>query len=423
MLASLSSPDAALIDQLADIDAVGGLRERLAMVTDPRRPQGIRHSLLSILLITVCAIAAGKNGYTAIEAWAWDAPGVLLAALDVRVDAFTDRHVCPDESTIRTTLARIDADDLAASGCGYLADLADGRATVRLDVPDEREARRARTAAVTHHAEAGARPKGYALDGKRLAGARRPDGSRVMLLSMVDHQSGITAAQREIPSKTSELPEARTLLAGVDVTDAVLTLDALHTQRATATAIVTDHHAHYILTIKANQPNLRAAVAARFTQPNTFFQATGRYASDTDRGHGRIERRDIRTADADGIDFPHAAQIFQIIRRSKTLDSTAWDRKEVVFAITDLPADQTGPADLARYAREHWSVENKQHYLRDITFREDASQTRTANAPANLATIRNIVIGVFRHAGHVNIAHARNLHANNYERVRTLLNL
>lgn len=143
MLASLSSPDAALIDQLADIDAVGGLRERLAMVTDPRRPQGIRHSLLSILLITVCAIAAGKNGYTAIEAWAWDAPGVLLAALDVRVDAFTGRHVCPDESTIRTTLARIDADDLAASGCGYLADLADGRATVRLDVPDEREARRA----------------------------------------------------------------------------------------------------------------------------------------------------------------------------------------------------------------------------------------------------------------------------------------
>ena len=425
MLASLSSPDTALLDQLADIEAVGGLRERLAAVADPRCPQGLRHSLMSILLITVCALTAGKNGYTAIGAWARDAPAVLLAAFDVRIDPFTGRRVCPDESTIRSVMARIDPAGLAASGYAYLADIADGRATVRLDIPNEREARRARTAAgaAGRVDPAAATGKGYALDGKRLAGARRPDGSRVMLLSMVAHQTGITIAQREIPSKTSEIVQATRLLAEVDVTAAVLTLDALHTQRSTADAIVTDHHAAYVLTIKANQPHLLAAVAARFTQPNTHFQADQRYATVTDRGHGRIERRDIRTADAHGIDFPHATQIFQIIRRSKALTATAWDRKEVVFGITAVPADQTGPADLARYARNHWSVENRSHYVRDVTFREDASQTRTTNAPANLATLRNLVIGVFRHAGHINIAHARNLHANSYDRVRTLFNL
>ncbi len=307
MLASPSSSAATLVDQLGDIDSVGGLRERLAMVPDPRSPRGLRHSLMSIILITVCALSAGKNGYTAIEAWANDAPPAVLDALDVRFDPFLARHVCPDESTIRTTLGRINPDDLAATGCRYLADLAEGRAKVRQDVPDEREARRARTAAATRpDTGAGPTAHGYAVDGKRLAGARRPDGSYANLLSMVAHHSGTTAAQREIGAKTNEVPEVTVLLAGVDVQGAVLTLDALHTQRATAEAIVTDHHAAYLLTIKANQPNLLIAVATRFTKPNSYFRDAGQYFSQTTTGHGRVEYREIRVASAEGIDFPHA---------------------------------------------------------------------------------------------------------------------
>ena len=97
----------------------------------------------------------------------------------------------------------------------------------------------------------------------------------------------------------------------MDVAGAVLTLDALHTQRETAEAIVTDCHAAYVLAIKGNQPNLFNAAAARFTQPNSYFQQAGRYATDTNTGHGRVERREIRVATADGIDFPPAAQSFR----------------------------------------------------------------------------------------------------------------
>src|SRR5579863_5618382 len=130
---------------MGDAALGGGLRERLALVPDPRCARGLRHSLLSILLITVCAPAAGKNGYTAIGAWAKDAPAHVLSAPDVRFDVFTALHTCPGESTIRDVLARIDRDHLAAAGCGYLLDLAEGRAHTRTDTPDEREARRART--------------------------------------------------------------------------------------------------------------------------------------------------------------------------------------------------------------------------------------------------------------------------------------
>jgi predicted transposase YbfD/YdcC len=415
---------AAIVDQLGDIDATGGLRERLAMVPDPRSPRGLRHSLMSILLITICALSAGKNSYTTIEAWAKDAPPAVLDTLDVRFDPLLRRHMVPDESTIRNTVGRVNPDALAATGSRYLADLAEGRATVRQDAPDEREARRARTAAAASP-DTGTGPtvKGFAIDGKRLAGARRPDGSHVTLLSMVEHGSGTTAAQREIPAKTNEVPEATGLLAGADVRGAVVTLDALHTVRATADAVITDHDAAYLMIIKANQPNLLGAVAARFTKPNSYFRDAGQYFSQTTRGHGRVESREIRVASAEGIDFPHAAQVFQIIRRGKTPGSLAWERKQVVFGVTKLPAHQAGPADLAEHARNHWTVENKSHYVRDVTFREDANQTRTGHAPANLASLRNIVTGAFRRAGHTNIAHARSLHANSYERVVTLFNL
>jgi predicted transposase YbfD/YdcC len=431
-----SSPIAGVLDQLkavADegtrtdatpeclLGSVGGLRERLAVVPDPRRAAGRRHSLLSILLITICALAADKNVFTHIEAWARDAPPVVLSAMDVRFDALSGRHVPPDESTIRDVLARIDAPALAKATAGHLADLAVKHPDSPPAAPiDEREARRARSRA----AEPAAALPALAADGKRLAGARRPDGTHVHLLSLVDHATGTTFAQHEITAKTNEIPELAVLLADTDLAGATLTVDALHTQRKTARMIAEDHYGFYLMTVKANQPTLHDAIAARFGAPNSDFAAEGRYHLAENRGHGRVEQRQIRTADAEGIDFPYAAQIAHITRRTRKLDTEhGWNHKEHVYAITNLPAHLAGPADLAAAARGHWSIENSSHHVRDTTFAEDAHQARTANTPANLASLRNLVTGVFRAAGHANIAHARSLHANRYERALTLFDL
>jgi DDE_Tnp_1-associated len=85
-------------------------------VPDPRSPRGLRQSLLSILLITVCALVAGKNGYTAIEAWAKEAPAHVLHALDVRFEVIAARYVCPDESTIRDVISQVDRGKLVDGG-------------------------------------------------------------------------------------------------------------------------------------------------------------------------------------------------------------------------------------------------------------------------------------------------------------------
>lgn len=434
MFAPPSSPIASALDQLKAIvdeqtrtgatperllGTAAGLRRRLALVPDPRRAAGRRHSLLSVLLVTVCALAADKNVFTHIEAWARDAPPVVLSAMDVRFDALSGRHVPPDESTLRDVLSRIDAAALAKATADHLADLAVQHPDIRRpEVIDEREARRARTTPTPCTLPA------FAADGKRLAGARRPDGTRVNLLSVTSHATGDTLAQHEIAAKTNEIPELALLLAGTDLAGALLTVDALHTQHETARMIAEDHHGFYLMTAKANQPKLRSAIAARFGAPNSDFQAEGRYHLAENRGHGRVEQRQIRTATADGINFPHAAQIAHIIRRTRKLDTEhGWNHKEHVYVITNLPAHLAGPADLAQAARGHWSIENRSHHVRDVTFAEDAHQARTANTPANLASLRNLVTGTFRAAGHTNIAHARSLQANRYDRALTLFNL
>jgi predicted transposase YbfD/YdcC len=140
------------------------------------------------------------------------------------------------------------------------------------------------------------------------------------------------------------------------------------------------------------------------------------------RGHGRTEQRSIRTANAAGIDFPHAAQVARIRRDRGGLDGVRTS-KEFAYLITDLPAVLAGPHDLLALAREHWTIENKEHYVRDVTFGEDLSQVRTGNAPRTMASLRNLAIGALRTMGETNIAKALRHNGRNAARALNLLGI
>jgi hypothetical protein len=83
----------------------------------------------------------------------------------------------------------------------------------------------------------------------------------------------------------------------------------------------------------------------------------------------------------------------------------------VVYAITSLPFEQARPARLADLLRGHWTIENGLHWVRDVTFAEDASQVRTGAAPTVMAVLRNLVVGVLSRAGPLNVAAALRRHA------------
>ncbi len=241
------------------------------------------------------------------------------------------------------------------------------------------------------------------MDGKALRGART-DAGRVFLVAAVAHNCGVVLAQRQVADKRGEGLAARDLLTGIDVAGMVLTLDALHTTRTTARLITGKLDAHYVLILKGNQPLARQAAEALLIGPDADW--TEDTASAEDRGHGRTERRTIRTAPADETLFPGARQVFRLRRDTGGLDGQRTG-KEIVYGITSLPADLAGPAHLNAYERSHWSVENRLHWVRDVTFKEDNSQLRSGTAPRALATFRNLAISTIRLAGRANIAHAR----------------
>lgn len=423
MPAAPSSPITAVLEKTGpgglDPVRVQGLGDAFAAVPDPRAARGRWHPLTAILLIAACAVTCDADGITAIGQWVDDADDDELARLGVRTDPLTGRPRPPSERTIRRVLTTVDPQAVQAAAGTFVTSrlTAVGLRPARLPAR-EREQRRA---AVHDHTHPKGRPRrrSLAFDGKAVRGARRPGGGRVNLLAGIDQDSGTVIGQRAIHAKTNEIPELRTLIAGLNVTDCIITADAAHCQRATANAIIAAG-AHYLLTIKANQVGLLTAVIPLLAGTNAEWANRSHHSHS--RGHGRTETRIVRVAAATGIDFPHAAQIFRTVRHTGGLDGQR-TRKQIVYGITSLHAHTDGPADIAGFQRRHWSIENKTHHVRDTTFDEDHSQVRTGHAPHNMATLRNLAIDTIRASGRVNIAHARRHHTHDYTRVLDLYGL
>ena len=118
------------------------------------------------------------------------------------------------------------------------------------------------------------------------------------------------------------------------------------------------------------------------------------------KGHGRIETRSIRSsAELTGyIDFPYAEQVFFLHRSTTDLKGNPL-RSELSYGISSLSPEEAGPARLLELNRNHWSIENGVHWVRDVTFDEDRSRIRKNGGPQVMATLRNLAISVLRMAG------------------------
>lgn len=289
MPAAASSPIPAALHQLAHPEDMPGvaatgpeqvvdLREHLATVPDPRARRGVRHTFMSILLVTAAAVLAGSQSFAAIGEWAAQAPQHVLAMPGTRWDRSRGVHRAPDEATLRRVLQAVDGDLLDAAIGAWLRGHAGAMRVI-------------------------------AVDGKTLRGTCDKTGQGgVHLLAAMTHDSGIVVSQREVGEKTNEITAFQPLLDTVDLTQMVVTADAMHTQRAHASCLVDERGADYLFIVKANQPNL-------FTQLDSLQWDTLPVHTNKNIGHGRTERRTIRVRPApENIDFPHVAQAFLIER-------------------------------------------------------------------------------------------------------------
>lgn len=365
MPAALSSPMPVTVRESgpflgASSVADTGILDLLTTVPDPRHRRGVRHRFPVILALALSATCAGARSFTAIAEWAHDAPAEALGRLVVSA-------VVPSESTIRRTLAGVDAtalDQVLGTWMWVRTTVVDGRRII-------------------------------AVDGKTLRGAKDTSGHLTHLLAAVDHDAGVVLGQVEVGAKTNEIPLLTDLLDPLELADTVITADALHCQRGTAEYIL-GRVGHYAFTVKANQPKLLKRLKAL---PWKNIPVSTSIAG---RGHGRLERRTIKaTEHTDGLGFPGAVQALQIRR---TITRSGRRTVEVVYLICSVPMTEVAPAQVAAWIRGHWTIENRVHWVRDVTFDEDRCTIRTGSAPQVMASLRNVVIGILRLAGHLNIA-------------------
>ena len=328
---------------------------------DPRDRRGRRHRLGCIVLICLCAVLAGARSLTAIGQWATNAPQHTLARLGARLTCpELGVRTAPSAATIRRVLTSLDP--AALTRMATAADLAV-----------------------------------LIIDGKSVRGSRTRGHQAVHLLAAMT-PTGQVAAQIRVADKTSEIPALKEVLDGFDIEGSVISADALRTQTDTAQHLVDERKAHYLLTVKRNQPALFGQVKALpWAQVPTLF-------TETEGGHGRHERRTVKVLTAPRIAFPHAAQVLRVHRWVKEL-ATGRVRRTYAYVLTSLPAERADADRLAGLARGHWRIEAL-HHVRDVSFGEDASRVRTGHGPQNMAMLRNLAIPLLTELGHTSVPEA-----------------
>ena len=373
------------------------LLQALQNVPDPRKARGKRYRWHVLLTIIVAALASNFQSARAIAQWARLHADALRSELP-------DLKRIPSEATLLRVLHHIDAEMLEQNLAQFVACLPSASPYAGC--------------IITPHGEI---LQGQAIDGKAVRTASA-HGDRTHLVSVVEHASAQTLGQTKRPTKRSEAHAAQEVLVGRDLSGTISSMDAGLTQRTLAQQI-RRQNGHYFMVVKKNHPQMYAEVAL-------FFEQRGILADDeqyercrsVSKGHGRLETRTLEclSARCDDWEWPDAAQI--VCRTCERLELKTGKRTvKVSYAITSLSRDEAGAAELERLWREHWTIENRKHYVRDVTMGEDRCQIHTGQAPQVLAALRNALIDIWRSEGWRNIADAIRDTAASVRRALTLI--
>jgi predicted transposase YbfD/YdcC len=345
----------------------------VADLPDPRKPRGKQLEWAFIWGVILTAMLSQQRTPTAIAQWAQRQASALVTAFHPA------RGRVPSESTIRRAVQRVDVDALE-------------RQLAALDAP-----------APPDPAPAPAPYVGQAIDGKHVRGAGA-QGNPTVLVSLVTHQAARVVAQTAVAHKRHESQAVPRVLAGRDLQGVVITMDAGLTQPTVAQQILAQG-GHYLMVVKRNRRQLYDELTWFFDTPPLPCDRPWRTVTTVNKGHGRLETRTLTCTDDldDDLRWPGVQQVLR--RESERVRlKTGEVTHAVTYALTSLRTDEATGAELAGLWRGHWAIENRRHYVRDVTLGEDACQMHVGAAPQALAAVRNALISLLRQAGWRNIA-------------------
>ncbi len=354
-------------------DNVKPLNKVLAEVVDPRKNQGKRHEFIAISMLICAAMLCGYDNPNQIAIWGKSLDEDFLRSLGFK------RGLSIAKSQLYEILSQIDVTQLEQLLGAWVE-------TVLQELGGDTEL------------------SAIAIDGKTLCGSKKLGAAMAHLLSAVSHGVGLTLYQVGVDSKTNEIPVALELLKGLLIEGRVFTMDALLTQREIAQTIV-DKNGDYFMLAKGNQANLQQDIMFYFDDSSSPIVP---HITTVELGHGRIERRTLyATAELnDYLNWPSVGQAGMIERVRIAKSTGQLLSHEHEFFVTSLTPERASPQQLLEINRGHWTIENKSHYVRDVSFNEDASQVRKGSSAQAMAAFRNVTLAVLRRVGVTRIREA-----------------
>jgi predicted transposase YbfD/YdcC len=347
---------------------LGEVVRHFAELEDPRSTVNLQHPLVSVIVIALMAVLAGAHGPTAIAKWAALNEDFLVKALSLP-------NGIPRKDVFRRVLMALKPAAFQACFANWLRSL---------------RAAAARATGVTQPV--------LAVDGKtvRRSHDRKHGLGALHSVSVWASDFGLSLGQVACAEKSNEITAIPELLRLVDIQGAIITIDAMGTQKAIAEQII-EGEADYVLALKGNQETLHQAVIDHINEQweDDFARVKARRHQTKETGHGREETRSYIQ-----LPVPESLPGLALWKGLKSMgvvvSECVRNGKETVEVRYYISSLAVGVRRFAHAVRGHWGIENSCHWSLDVTYREDDSRIRDQNLRENFAWLNRLTLSLLK---------------------------
>jgi predicted transposase YbfD/YdcC len=365
--------EAQRIEQANEEAALAFFREALRLLPDPRRRQGIRYPLASVVVIALMAMVCGADNAEDMELWGESNARWLDEILHLP-------HGTPTQDVFLAVFGALDPEAFQTVFLSWM------------------ELLRMRLRNAGNH---------IAVDGKTSRRSFDPTngGLPIHTVSAWLSDEGLVLGQIKTEDKSNEITAIPELLKLIDLRGSTVTIDAMGCQTEIARTIV-EGKGNYLLAVKENQPTLYKEIVETFAEAadprkrcvDEALRPTVEVFDQTDKGHGRLERRTVALCrDLSWVltarRWSDLAFVVQVTRERTVLSTNKTSTETAYYIGSDKTIDVAGAA---LRIRRHWSIENELHWVLDMAFREDEARHRARHSAQNLATLRHFALNLLK---------------------------
>jgi len=338
------------------------LFEHFFELEDPRIERNMKHNMMDIITIAICAVIANANDWNEIETWAFCKKDWLKTFLDLPNDI-------PSHDTFNRFFSAVDPQRFLQCFKSWIH-------AIGLVVEGTI----------------------ISIDGKKIRRSHddRFGKSALHLVSAWASDLHLSLGQVKTTDKSNEITAIPELLNLLSIKGCIITIDAMGCQKDIAAQII-DRKADYVLALKGNHGNLHDDVRTYFdeVEKSNFKNRKCNVFQTLEKDHGRIEKRTfVATSDIKWLDekndWKNLKSIVMVVSERKEKDKRSVERRYYITSVAPN-AEKIG-----RYIRSHWSIENTLHWQLDVNFKEDQSRMRTKNSGENFAAIRRMAITLLK---------------------------